>query len=129
MKPRFVLLYAPDHHFDPVLSEALRGSQAVLLSARSVSAALQIICRRGRELDLAILDFSEGCRGMTLLSAIQTCFEDLPVLVTICEETEHVTAVAYANGARVCLNRSLPSSQLANTISDVMARDWHRIAA
>jgi DNA-binding NtrC family response regulator len=99
MKPRLVLLYTHDRNFDRVLSEALFGTDAIVLIARSVGDALQVISSRGRELDLAVMDFDGGCRGMTLLSAVHTCHQQLPVLVTTSKDAEHATAVAYANGA------------------------------
>jgi hypothetical protein len=40
-------------------------------------------------------------------------------LQIICQE--HARAVAYANGARTCLSKSLSSARLAATIADVIA--------
>jgi hypothetical protein len=57
MKPRLVLLYTHDRNFDRLLSGALVGTDAIVLIARSVGDALQIVSSRGRELDFAILDF------------------------------------------------------------------------
>ena len=87
--------------------------------AQSVGQALQVISSRGRELDLVVLDFNDGCRGMTLLSAIHTCHQQLPTLVVTSKDSEHASAVAYANGARVCLNKPLPAAMLANAIADL----------
>ena len=81
MKRRLVLLYTRDPNFDRVLTEALLDTGAVVLIARSVGDALQVVSSRGRDLDLAILDFNDCCRGMTLLSAVHTCCEKLPTLV------------------------------------------------
>jgi hypothetical protein len=39
MKPRFVLLYTHDRNFDRVLSKALFGTDAIVLTARSVGGA------------------------------------------------------------------------------------------
>ncbi len=69
MKPRLVLLYTHDRNFDRPLSEALIGTGAIVLITRSVGDGVQIVSSRGRELDFAILDFNDGCRGVTLLSA------------------------------------------------------------
>ena len=54
MKPRIVLLYARDQNFDRVLTEAFGGTGVVVLTARSVADALQIVCQRGSELDFAV---------------------------------------------------------------------------
>jgi DNA-binding response OmpR family regulator len=93
MKPQ-VLLYTRDSDFDGLLAEALSGTGAIVLIARTVADALQIVCQRGRNLDFALMDFDGGCRGMTLLSAVHTCYEQLPILVTTSEDAEHATAVA-----------------------------------
>jgi len=129
MKRRLVLLYAPDPNFDRVLTEALWGAGAIVLIARSVGDALQVVSSRGRELDFALLDFNDGCRGMTLLSAVHTCCETLPTLVVTSKDSEHASAVAYANGARVWLNKPLPAALLANAISEVTAPDQPLVAA
>jgi DNA-binding NtrC family response regulator len=123
MKPRLVLLYTRDRNFDRVLSDALFGTGAVVLIARSVGDALQVVSSRGRDLELAVMDFDGGCHGMTLLSAVHTCHQQLPVLVTTSENVEDATAVAYANGARACFDKPVPSAQLASAISGVIAPD------
>jgi DNA-binding response OmpR family regulator len=119
MKPRLVLLYTRDRSFDRLLSEALIGTGAIVLIARNVGEALQAVSSRGRELDFAILDFNDGSRGMTLLSAIHTCHQQLPTLVLTSKDSEDANAVAYANGARACLSKPLPTGLLANAIADL----------
>lgn len=128
-KPRVVFLYTRDHGFDGLLGEALSGTGTVVLIARTVAEALQIVCQRGRELALALMDFDGGCRGMTLLSAIHTCCEQIPILVTTSKDAEHVTAVACANGARACLRKPTHSAGLANAISNVIAPTQQLAAA
>jgi DNA-binding NtrC family response regulator len=129
MKPRLILLYTLDRNFDRVLSEALSGAGAIVLIARSVGDALQVVFSRGPELDFAILDFNDGCRGMTLLSAIHTCYEQLPTLVVTSKDIEHASSVARANGARACLNKPVPSARLADAISEVMVSNQQPVAA
>ena len=129
MKPRLVLLFTRDRAFDQLVSEALFGTGAIVLIARSVADALQIVCQRGRELDCALMDFDGGCRGMTLLSAVHTCHQQLPILVTTSEDAEHATAVAYANGAQACLNKPRSGALLANAIADINATHHQLVAA
>lgn len=129
MKPQVVLLYTRDRGFDGLLGEALSGTGAIVLIARTVAEALQITCHRGRELAFALMDFDGGCRGMTLLSAVHTCFEHLPIVVTTSKDAEHVTAVAYANGARACLNKPLHAARLANAIAQAMGPVRQLVAA
>jgi CheY-like chemotaxis protein len=128
-KPQVVLLYTRDRGFDGLLGEALSGTGCIVLIARTVADALQIVCQRGRELAFALMDFDGGCRGMTILSAIHTCFEELPILVTTSKDAEHVSAVAYANGARTCLARPKHSAGLANAISKITAPERQLAAA
>jgi DNA-binding response OmpR family regulator len=119
MNPPLVLLYTRDQTFDQVLAGALLGTGTIILIARSVGDALQIVRRWGRELDFAVLDFNDGCRGMALLSALDTCWDKLPTLVVTPKDLEHESAVAYANGARVCLTKPLAAGLLANAIADL----------
>jgi DNA-binding response OmpR family regulator len=128
MKPK-VLLYTRDPNFDGLLVEALSGTGAIVFITRTVADALQVVCQRGRELDFALMDFDGGCRGMTLLSAVHTCCEQLPILVTTSEDAEHATAVAYANGARSCLTKPRHASMLTAAIADLNAAHYQLAAA
>jgi CheY-like chemotaxis protein len=128
-KPPVILLYTRDRGFDGLLGEALSGTGSIVLIARTVAEALQIACQRGRELAFALMDFDGGCRGMTILSAIHTCFEKLPILVTTSKDAEHVSAIAYANGARTCLSKPKHSAGLANAISQITAPEQQLAAA
>ena len=127
-KAQVVLLYTRDGNLDALLGEALSGTGTIVLVARTVADALQIVCQRGRELTFALMDFDGGCRGMTILSAIHTCFEKLPILVTTSKDAEHVSAVAYANGARACFPKPTYPARLANAISEITAQG-HQLAA
>jgi DNA-binding response OmpR family regulator len=129
MTPPIILLFTCDLTFDQMVSEALLKTGAVVLTARNISEALQLVSKRGRELSLALMDFEGGCRGMTLLSAVHTCFEHLPILVTTREDAEHATAVAYANGARRCLTKPRHASTLAAAIADLNATRYQPMAA
>jgi DNA-binding response OmpR family regulator len=121
MKLGLVLLYTRDHNFDHILAQVFSGTDTIVLVGRTVADALGIVCRRGRELDLVVLDFNPGCRGMTLLSAIHGCYETLPILVVTSEESESAKAIACANGARICLSKPLPAGLLASAIVDLQS--------
>jgi len=58
---------------------------------------------------------------MTLLSAFYGCYETLPILVVTSEESEPANAIAYANGARICLSKPLPPGLLASVIVDLQS--------
>jgi CheY-like chemotaxis protein len=129
MTPPIVLLFTCDLTVDQMVSEALDKTGAVVLTARNVAQALQLVAQRGRELSLVLMDFEEGCRGMTLLSAIHTCYQQLPILVTTSNDAAHAKTVAYANGAKVCLNKPVSASQLASTIEELQPGNAPLIAA
>ena len=65
------------------------------------------------------MDFDDSSRGRTLLSAIHTCYERLPILVTSSEDSDHASFLAYANGARNYLKKPVWPVSLAQAISDV----------
>jgi len=119
MKPRLVLLYARDRNFDRVLKEALLGTRAVVLIARSLDAVRKIVCRRGRELDLAILDFNQGFRGMTVLNALNGCYDKLLTLAVSSEGEDGAGALTFAKSARVCLTKPFSSAILAKAIANL----------
>ena len=116
---RLALLYTRDDDLKRVVRRALLGTGTILHIARTVEDALQIVCRRGRELDVAIMAFNEDCRGMTLLGAIHGCCKQLPTLAVVDKDSEQGRALAYANGARFCLSKPVSSVELANAIADL----------
>ena len=129
MKARAALLYTCDVDVESVVRRALFGTDTTLLLARTVGDALEIVCRRGRELDLAIMTFSEDCHGMTLLSAIHGCYEQLPTIVVVEKDSEHASALAYVNGARICLSKPVSLVELSNAIADLQPAARHLTAA
>jgi CheY-like chemotaxis protein len=129
VKSPLILLFTRDGDFAQSVGEALFGTGAIVLIARDVRDALQIVCQRGRELDSAVMDFDDGCRGMTLLSAVHTCYGRLPILVTTSEDGEHTSSLAYANGARTCLKKPLSAANFAKAIADVTAPRHQPVAA
>ncbi len=64
------------------------------------------------------MDFDDGCRGRTLLSAVHTCNERLPIVVATSEDAEHACFLAYANAARTCLKKPLSPVGFAEAIAD-----------
>ena len=115
---RLALLYMRDDDLERVVRRALWGTGTFLLIARTVDEALQIVCRHHRELDVAIIAFSKECHGITLLSAIRGCCEQLPTFVVVDRESEQARALAYGNGVRFCLSKPVSPMDLANAIAD-----------
>lgn len=115
---RLALLYTRDHDFEEVVRRALWDTGTILLIARTVDDALQIVCRRHRELDVAIISFNEDCHGITLLRSIRGCCEHLPTLVVVDKDSAQARALAYGNGARFCLSKPVSPMELANAVAD-----------
>jgi DNA-binding NtrC family response regulator len=111
-----VLLLTRDAILDQYTAQALMGTGAVVYTAHTTDDALQIVCTHGYEMDFAIIDFEDGCHGMTLLKAINACRKELPILVVTHGDSEHAAALAYANGAAACLARPFSAWTLADTI-------------
>jgi len=116
---RLVLIYTRDEDFQKIVRQALSATGTIVLIARTVEEALQIVCRRRHELDVAIMSFNEDCRGITLLRAIRDCCEQLPTLVVVDKDSEQVRALACANGAQFCLSKPVSPVELANAIADL----------
>lgn len=121
LAPHVVLLFTRDRAFDTLVAEALLGSSAIVLITRNVSDALQVVCARGRELRLAVLDFDHDCGGMTLLSAMHTCYGELPIVIAAADAEDRFRTLAFANGARAWLSKPVQVASLSNTIAGFTA--------
>ena len=118
MKTPVMLLLTNDNELEALVADALSEIGAISHLTRDAGDALEIICGV-HDLDLAIIDFEHGPHGMTLLSAISTLREDLPVIVITHDDAEHVEELAYANGATACFSKQAAALQLANTIREL----------
>ena len=121
MKPRLILLLTRDASFQTLLNEALLGEGAIVLGTHSAGEALQLICARGGELDFdfAVIDFDDGCHGMTLLSALHTCRPALPIIVVTSSDAYHAAAIAYANDIAACLAKPISAAELRIVIEEL----------
>src|SRR5260370_17161489 len=129
MKEGMIFMLTRDGDLAQLVRDALFGTGATVLVARDVRDGLQIVWQRGRELDFALMDFDDGCRGRTLLSAVHNCYERLPIVVTTSEKSEHATFLPFANTPRTCLKKPLSVAVLAKAIADVTAPSHQRVAA
>jgi DNA-binding NtrC family response regulator len=118
MNARLVLLLTHDRDFEKLFMEALGGPSTTVLVARSVGDALQIVCTRSNELDLAVID-RDDCHGITLVSAINACRHDLPIVVMTLMDAYHCAALAYANGATACLAKPITVTELSLAIREL----------
>jgi CheY-like chemotaxis protein len=115
MKTPVMLLLTKDNELEALVADALSEIGAMSHLTRDAGDALEIICGVN-DLDLAIIDFEHGPHGMTLVNAISTLREDLPVIVITCDDEQHVEALAHANGATACLSKQAVATQLAKAI-------------
>lgn len=116
VKTVFILLLTNDPTLEDSVAQALSETRGVSHLAHSASDALQIVCGVGRDLDLVVIDFESGPYGLTLLSAISACRQDLPVFIVTRDDEEHVEALAYANGATACLPKPVSAAQFINAM-------------
>jgi CheY-like chemotaxis protein len=115
MKTPLMLLLTRDNELEEAVADALSEIGGISHLTHAAGDALETICGVN-DLDLAIIDFEHGPHGMTLLNAISTLREDLPVIVISRDDEEHVEALAYANGATACLSKKVVATQLKNTV-------------
>src|SRR6478735_11224514 len=115
MKTPIMLLLTDDNELEELVADTLSKIGGISHLTRDAGDALETICGVN-DLDVAIIDFEHGPHGMTLLSAISTLREDLPVIVITRDDEEHVEALAYANGATACFPKQAVATRLANAI-------------
>src|SRR6201993_4915880 len=118
MKTPVILLLTNDNELEDSVADSLSEIGGVSHLTRDAGDALEIICGVD-DLDLAIIDFEHGPHGMTLLSAISTLREDMPVIVITRDNEEHVEALAYAKGATACFSKQAVATQLPNAIREL----------
>jgi DNA-binding response OmpR family regulator len=116
MKSDLVLLLTRDIELEQQWAMAAAASSARLIVARTVGVALEIIYQRGRELDLVVIDFDNGTRGMALLSALSTSRADLPIVALTSTDGDHSTEIAYTDGAACCLTKPINAAELEMVI-------------
>jgi DNA-binding NtrC family response regulator len=117
MKLRRVLLVSRDPQFQKTLSTELTHEGATVIAKHGVSGALQTICSQESEVDLAVIDFDDGCHGMTLLSAIRDCLPNLPILAVTSRDKYHGAAIAYAKGVVACLAKPVTAEELGLVVA------------
>lgn len=128
MKTPVMLLLSNDNELEELVAEALSGIGGISHLSHDAGDALEIVCGVN-DLDLAIIDFEHGPHAMTLLSAISTLREDLPLIVISADDEQHLEALAYTNGATACLPKRAVATQLANTIRQLCTSRLEQVFA
>jgi DNA-binding response OmpR family regulator len=111
MKSIAVLLLARDVGVKRQAAIAAAASCVSLTVVQTAGEALQTICARRHELDLVVIDFDQGTRGMTLLSALRMLSADLPILALTSTDGDQSFVVACGNKAAFCLTKPITSAE------------------
>ena len=119
MNPPTILLLTRDDALQKILNQALSDTEAIVLRADNIGDALQIVCRHGRGLSFAMIDFAGGCHGMTLLNALKMCRPHLPLIVTTSDDVYHASMLAYANDVAACLAKPIFAAELKIVIEEL----------
>jgi two-component system nitrate/nitrite response regulator NarL len=119
MKTTVMLLLTNDSELEDSIAKALLPLGGISHLTHDAGDALETVCGV-HDLDLAVIDFEDGPHGMTLLSAISTLREDLPVIVITHDDEKHVEALAYTNGATACFSKPVSVTQLASAIRELL---------
>ncbi len=111
MKARSILLLTRD----PALRALVRaGAGGATVTVREEID--EVITRLRTRPDLVVLDFPEGCHGMTLLAAVQSCGAGIPVIAVTARDRYHAAGLAYAEGAAACLARPFRADEFAAVV-------------
>ena len=116
MKSHLVLLLTRDVELEQQSSMAAAASGARLEVTTTVGEALQAVCEHGREIDLVVIDFDNGTRGMTLLSALNILRDQVLIVALTSAARDHSAVLAYAEGAACCLTKPMNAVELEMVI-------------
>lgn len=116
MKTPVMLLLTNDPQLEDSIAHALveMGGRGYL--TRDASEAMQTIRGVGRDLDLAVIDFEHTAHGMSLVSAISMCREDLPIIAVRRDGEKYFEALASASGAVACLTKPVTATEISTAI-------------
>jgi len=116
MKTPVVALLTNDASLEECVAQVLSETGGLSHLPQSASDLLDLVCTIGQELDLALIDCEHCPHGLTLAGAINSRRENFPVIVITGRSETLIEALAYANGAAVCLPKPLRPADLAQAI-------------
>lgn len=123
MRTGLTLLLTLDPMVQEAMADALLQEGGSSCLARTSDEAMRVVCSKGGELELAVIDFDHGSNGMSLMSAIDACANyHLPMLALTGAGEEHARFMALANGAAECLAKPVSAEQLARAIINYRPR-------
>ena len=116
MRTPVIALLTNDPGLEECVARILQEIGGLSHLAGSANDILDLIGTTGQDLDLAVIDCEHGPHGLTLVGAIRSRREAFPVIVLTGPGDKQIEAVAYANGATVCLSKPVSSTQLVEAI-------------
>lgn len=125
MKTPVMVLLTNDHNLEECVTQVLLRTGGLSHRAESTNDVLDLVCTIGQGLDLAVIDCENGPHGLTLVGAISTRRQGFPIIVVTGPGEENIEAVAYANGAAVCLSKPVSTSQLAEAMKQCHCSQPH----
>lgn len=116
MKRPVMVLLTNDHNLEECVAQVLLRTRGFSHHAQSTNDVLDLVCTIDQSLDLAVIDCEHGPHGLTLVGAISTRRRGFPVIVITGPGEQDIEALAYANGAAVCLSKPVSATQLAEAM-------------
>jgi DNA-binding NtrC family response regulator len=116
MKTPLILLLTTDPKVEDSVAQALLDMGGISHLTSSAGEALDITCGTGANLDLTVIDCEHGPHGMSLVSAINSRCEHVPVIVITGDGDKCIEALAYANGATACLSKPVSTAQIEHAM-------------
>jgi FixJ family two-component response regulator len=116
MKTPVIALVTDDPSLEECLAQVLLETGGLSHLAHSASDLLDLVCTTGQDLELVVIDCEHGPHGLTLVGAIHSRREVFPVIVLTGPGEKYIKALAYANGAAVCLSKPVSTTHLAEAI-------------
>ena len=129
MKPIQVLLFTSNHELRALFRDAVAEIGAAADVASDVGEALERVCGRLQQIDMALIDFQHAAHGMMLLNAVKSCRANLPVIALIEPGEKQIQALAYATGATQCLPKPLTKHVLTTAIHNLLHSRAYPMAA
>ena len=126
MKAPLLLLLTNDPILEDAVAQALSEAGGSSHLTGCAGDALRTVCGVGQDLDLAVIDFEHTGHGMSLVSAISMCCEELPIIVVRRDDEKYVEALAYASGATACLTKPVAAADISAAIKQCCKPKWQR---
>ena len=125
MKTPALVLLTNDNNLEECVAQVLLRRGGLSHRAQSTNDVLDLVCTIGQSLDLAVIDCEHGPHGLTLVGAISTRRQGFPVIVVTGPGEQNIEAVAYANGAAVCLSKPVSAPQLTEAMKQCHCSQPH----